>query len=146
MRAENCNRNFHAKAAASSPLTAPPDPDYVALDLTYRCNLACSFCFMAESRTKAVGGRELTLAELKKLVDGLSQRPREFFLAGGEPSLRRDLPALVRHIKKRGHRCLLTTNAQRLDEKTASALLKAGVDEITVSLHGTPELTTGAPA
>lgn len=129
-----------SKAAAGSPLTAPPDPDYVALDLTYRCNLACSFCFMSKSRGKAAGGGELTLAELKKLVDSLSQRPREFYLAGGEPSLRRDLPGLVLHIKKRGHRCLLTTNAQLLDERAAARLLRAGADEITVSLHGTPEL------
>jgi MoaA/NifB/PqqE/SkfB family radical SAM enzyme len=95
---------------------------------------------MAKSRRKVSAGKELTLAELKKLVDGLSQRPREFYLAGGEPSLRKDLPALIRHIKAKGHRCLLTTNALLLDQRTAASLLKAGLDEITVSLHGTPEI------
>ncbi|MBI4352181.1 MAG: radical SAM protein [Elusimicrobia bacterium] len=128
------------RAAARSPLTAPPDPDYVALDLTYRCGLNCSFCFMSHSRTAAGRGGELTLAELKKLVDGLSRRPREFYLWGGEPTLRRDLPELVRHIKGRGHRCLVTTNAQALEEKAAALLLEAGVDDLAVSLHGTPEI------
>lgn len=128
------------KTAAGSPLTAPPDPDYVALDLTYRCNLACSFCFMSKSREKAADGKEFTLPELKSLVDSLSQRPREFWLCGGEPSLRKDLTEIAAYIKKRGHRCLLTTNALLLDERAASLLLKAGVDEIAVSLHGIPEM------
>lgn len=114
------------------------DPDYVALDLTYRCNLSCSFCFMTESRAKAAPGGELTLAELKELVDGLSQRPRKFYLAGGEPSLKKGLAELVSHIKKRGHFCRITTNAFGLGKTGAKELMDAGLDEFTVSLHGEP--------
>lgn len=131
---------FSDKAAARSPLTVAPDPDQVSLDLTYKCNLNCSFCFMSQSRAPGLGGRELTIAELKKLVDGLSQRPREFYLWGGEPTLRRGLSGLVRHIKKRGHRCLVTTNSLLPDERSAARLLRAGADELAVSLHGTPEI------
>ena len=114
------------------------DPDYIALDLTYRCNLACSFCFMTESRKKAAPGGELTLSGLKELVDGLSQRPRKFYLAGGEPSLKNGLVELVSHIKKRGHFCRITTNAFGLGKDGASRLMDAGLDEFTVSLHGEP--------
>lgn len=114
------------------------DPDYVALDLTYRCNLSCSFCFMTESRSKAAPGGELTLAGLKELVDGLSQRPRRFYLAGGEPSLKKGLAELVSHIKKRGHFCRITTNAFSLGASGAKSLIEAGLDEFTVSLHGEP--------
>lgn len=114
------------------------DPDYVALDLTYRCNLSCSFCFMTESRSKAAPGGELTLTGLKELVDGLSQRPRRFYLAGGEPSLKKGLAELINHIKKRGHFCRITTNAFSLDASGAKSLIEAGLDEFTVSLHGEP--------
>ncbi|MDD5209746.1 MAG: radical SAM protein [Elusimicrobiales bacterium] len=129
--------------AGRRPAAAPRpekrfDPDYVALDLTYKCNLACSFCFMSKSRSKAAPGGELTLKELKELVDGLSQRPRKFYLAGGEPSLKKGLVELVRHIKKRGHFCRITTNAFGLDKKSAGLLMDAGLDEFTVSLHGEP--------
>lgn len=131
------------KAGQSRPAAAPRpekkfDPDYVALDLTYRCNLACSFCFMSKSREKAAPGGELTLRELKELVDALSQRPRKFYLAGGEPTLKKGLVDLVRHIKKRGHFCRITTNAFGLDKKSAGLLMDAGLDEFTVSLHGEP--------
>ncbi len=129
--------------AGPGPAAAPRpekrfDPDYVALDLTYKCNLACSFCFMTKSRSKAAPGGELTLKELKELVDDLSQRPRKFYLAGGEPSLKKGLVELVRHIKKRGHFCRITTNAFGLGKKGAELLMDSGLDEFTVSLHGEP--------
>ena len=127
-----------ARRAGLPGTPAKFDPDYVALDLTYRCNLACSFCFMTESRSKAAPGGELTLAELKELVDGLSQRPRKFYLAGGEPSLKKGLVELVSHIKKREHFCRITTNAFGLGKDGASRLMDAGLDEFTVSLHGEP--------
>lgn len=80
------------------------------------------------------------MRKLKKLIDSLSQKPRKFWLCGGEPSLRKDLAEIVAHIKKRGHRCMLTTNALLLNRKLAGQLLSAGIDEISVSLHGTPEI------
>ena len=128
-------------ADKSSSRPRPPlNPDYIAIDTTYRCNLACSFCFMTKSASRIPPGRELSLAAWKKFIDSLSRKPREFYIAGGEPCLRKDLPELVAHIKKGGHRCLITTNGCSLDIKTAGRLLKAGLDEITVSLHGTREL------
>ena len=39
----------------TSPARAEFDPDYVALDLTYSCNLACSSA-RTESRSKAAPG------------------------------------------------------------------------------------------
>ena len=116
------------------------DPDYIAIDTTYRCNLACSFCFMAKSALRKPAKKELTLAAWKKFIDTLSSKPREFYIAGGEPGLRKDLPELIAHIKKGGHRCLITTNGCSLDIKTVSKLLDAGLDELTVSMHGMPEL------
>jgi len=116
------------------------EPDYIAIDTTYRCNLACSFCFMNKSALRKPAGKELSLAAWKKFIDTLSSKPREFYIAGGEPGLRKDLPELVAHIKKGGHRCLITTNGCSLDVTAARKLLEAGLDEITVSLHGTPEL------
>jgi len=131
-----------------TPDKTPPrfklDPDYIALDITYRCNLACSFCFMNRSALRKPAGKELTLSAWKKFIDTLSGKPREFYIAGGEPCLREDLPELVAYIKKRGHRCLITTNGSALSVKTARRLLEAGLDEITVSLHGTPELHDGS--
>jgi MoaA/NifB/PqqE/SkfB family radical SAM enzyme len=114
----------------------PLDPDYVAIDITYRCNLDCKFCFIRHSAIQDGYRRELSLARWRRIVDALSERRREFYIAGGEPFLRPDLADLVRHIKRKGHRCLITTNGSLLGEKTTDALLRANVDELAISVHG----------
>ncbi|MFA6030866.1 MAG: radical SAM protein [Elusimicrobiota bacterium] len=115
---------------------AAAEPVEIALDLTYRCNQSCRFCFLPDNPALKRGRGELTLPRWKALVDAFAGRPRTFLLTGGEPLLRRDLPALIEYIKSRGHRAVLSTNGTLLDEKTAVRLVEAGVDEVAVSLHG----------
>lgn len=115
------------------------DPQYITLDLTYRCPLACSFCFMAKSAAARRAGPEMTRARLGRLVDSLAGRPRKFYISGGEPLLRPDLLWLVRRIKAGGHYCRVITSLSCAPE-IALKLLAAGLDELTVSVHGTPEI------
>ncbi|HCC49277.1 MAG TPA: hypothetical protein DEQ38_14355 [Elusimicrobia bacterium] len=121
-------------------MTAPAllDPRHVTLDLTYRCPLNCDFCFMAKSST-ARRGPELSRGHLGRLVDSLSAAPRRFYLSGGEPLLRPDLPWLVKYIKSRGHYCRVITSLS-CGAGALPALLAAGLDELTVSVHGTPAI------
>ena len=116
-----------------SPLT-------VSLDLTYRCGLRCGFCFVNRNAVDRESPGKATLARASRLVEKLSEKKRCFYLAGGEPSIFPWLPDLVRLIKARGHRCLLTTNAQGLTKASALALAAAGLDDIEISLHGPPDL------
>ncbi|OGR45268.1 MAG: hypothetical protein A2X35_03215 [Elusimicrobia bacterium GWA2_61_42] len=123
------------------------DPQYVTLDLTYRCPRACSFCFMAKSSSAPRSGREMTRRELGRLADSLAGKPRKFYISGGEPLLRPDLPWLVKRLKADGHYCRVITSLA-CAPKTALKLIDAGLDELTVSVHGTPKLhdaAVGAP-
>jgi MoaA/NifB/PqqE/SkfB family radical SAM enzyme len=113
------------------------DPQYITLDLTYRCPLSCAFCFMAKSSSSRRAGREMTRAELGRLVDSLSGKPRKFYISGGEPLLRPDLPWLVARIKAAGHYCRVITSLSCAPD-TALRLFDRGLDELTVSVHGTP--------
>ncbi len=115
-------------------------PAYVSLDLTYRCQMNCAFCFIHNNRVHCSAGPELPAEELAAIVRGLSGKKRTFYLAGGEPSLAPALPGLVALIKKRGHRCHLTTNALALDGEAADELVRAGLDEVEISVHGPPAL------
>ena len=112
------------------------EPTDIALDLTYRCNRSCGFCFLDCTDLKSYKRKELTAGEINIFVDSLGALKRQFFIAGGEPLLRRDFLKIISHIKKRSHRCLITTNGTLLDEKTCLALLKMKVDEIVISIHG----------
>lgn len=98
----------------STPAGRPPDPDFVAIDLTYRCNYSCNFCFLENSSRRVSRGGELGTKELKAFIDSLAGRRREFYIVGGEPSLRGNFTEIVAHIVKGGHRCLVTTNGSRL--------------------------------
>jgi len=127
------------KKGSSLKLPARLNPQYITLDITYRCPLACVFCFMGKSSTATKEGTEMTRAELGQLVDSLSGKPRKFYISGGEPLLRPDLPWLVKRIKDGGHYCRVITSLSYAPQ-TAIELLGVGLDELTVSIHGTPEI------
>lgn len=112
----------------------------VLLEVTKRCNLRCRFCF-------ANGGdeaEELSLDALKEAVtDIVSKCGRVLLqLSGGEPTLRDDLPELVRHAKAAGCSYVqLNTNGLRLadDEAYAKALRDAGLDIVFLQFDGTDD-------
>lgn len=143
MTAAECRR---AAALAREHLETrrPAAPSYVALDLTYRCPLSCSFCFV--KRHGLASPKELGLAGWLKLIDGLGPGRKKFYLTGGEPLLVPFLPELVRQLRRRGHSTLVTTSLMA-PPAMAAALAAAGPDEIVVSVHGRPglhERTAGA--
>ncbi|PKN39601.1 MAG: hypothetical protein CVU63_15165 [Deltaproteobacteria bacterium HGW-Deltaproteobacteria-20] len=100
------------------------------LQLGPRCNNACIFCANAADRAPSE----------QELVDALhAVAPTDVLvLVGGEPTLRDDLPALVRRAKQHGvTRVVLRTNARRLAYASyAEELASAGVDGLDVGLHG----------
>ncbi|MGE0710759.1 MAG: GTP 3',8-cyclase MoaA [Planctomycetota bacterium] len=106
------------------------------LSVTDRCNLRCSYC-MPEEDYVWLPKRDLLdfdeLARVAGVFCGLGVE--KLRLTGGEPLLRRDLPELVRMLRRvPGVRDLaLTTNALLLPQ-LADELRRAGLDRITVSL------------
>src|SRR5258705_9968024 len=106
------------------------------LSVTDRCNLRCEYC-MPEAEYEWLPREDvLHFEEISTLVDVfLAFGVDKIRLTGGEPLLRRDLPALVRMIAgKPGLNDLaLTTNAVLLADRV-DALKAAGLGRITVSL------------
>jgi len=107
----------------------------VLLEVTRRCNLRCRFCFAHSAAS------EPELEELKKAVDNIILRAGKVLiqLSGGEPSLRDDLPELVRYIKSRGAAYVqINTNGLRLarDEEYVKALAEAGLDIVFLQFDG----------
>ena len=110
------------------------------ISVTDRCNFRCTYCMPAE-----IFGADHAFLKDPQLMsfDELSRILRAFValgvekirLTGGEPLLRRDVPALIRFIKTelRVADVALTTNGWLL-EKYAPALRAAGLDRLNVSL------------
>jgi GTP 3',8-cyclase len=106
------------------------------LSVTDRCNLRCEYCMPGDDYAWLPREDLLQFEETSALIDAfLALGVSTIRLTGGEPLLRRNLPALVRMIAaKRGLKDLaLTTNgvllADRIDELKA-----AGLARVTVSL------------
>ena len=99
----------------------------VLLELTRRCNLRCPVCFAS-----AGGEGDLGLNEIARLYDMLMERggPYNIQLSGGEPTMRNDLPEIVRLGQERGFTFFqLNTNGLRLASEAgyAAKLHAAGV-------------------
>jgi cyclic pyranopterin phosphate synthase len=106
------------------------------LSVTDRCNLRCEYCMPEDDYVWLPREDVLHFEETSALVDVfLSLGVDRIRLTGGEPLLRRDLPALVRMIaRKPGLNDLaLTTNGVLLADHV-DALKAAGLGRITVSL------------
>jgi len=106
------------------------------LSVTDRCNLRCEYCMPEDDYVWLPREDILHFEETSRLVDiFLSLGVDKIRLTGGEPLLRRDVPALVRMIAaKPGLKDLaLTTNGVLLADQI-DALKDAGLGRITVSL------------
>lgn len=110
----------------------------VLLEVTKRCNLCCRYCF-------ANGGGaadEPSIDILKSAIRDIAERCGKplLQLSGGEPTLRDDLPELVRYAKEVGCSYVqLNTNGLRLaeDPAYAAALADAGLDIVFLQFDGT---------
>jgi cyclic pyranopterin phosphate synthase len=107
---------------------------YLRLSVTDRCNFACEYCL--PDRCRASGSAPLAVAEIARLVGALAELGVwKVRLTGGEPTLRPDLPEIVRAVARTPgiRRVGLTTNGFRL-EGLAATLREAGVGSLNVSV------------
>lgn len=114
------------------------------VSLTDRCNLRCQYCMPAEGLDWLPSDKTLTDDELIRLitigVEILGVRDVRF--TGGEPLLRRGLPAIVAATKAlpSNPRTAMTSNGLGL-KHTAKALAAAGLDRVNISLDTTDAVT-----
>ena len=74
------------------------------IDLTNRCNLKCPVCFANAAETGYI--YEPSLEDIKKIIRNLRSNyprpPPAIQFSGGEPTLREDLPEIIKAAKKEG--------------------------------------------
>lgn len=114
-----------------------PLPVELMIEPVNACNLACPTCPTGQGALNRPP-RAMTLAEFKKIVDGLGGAPCRFFLWNyGEPLLNRDLPAMIRCAAAAGISCRVSTNGELLvSPELCSELLASGLEHLIVCLDG----------
>jgi len=125
--------------------SASGPPVNLNLNLTRRCNLKCVMCEQHRHDPGPTGlswydpRRELPLAAWVGLLDQVASfRPR-LYLTGGEPTLYPHFSEFLQEAKQRGFVVHLQTNGTLL-EKVADRLVAQGVEMVTVSMDGPPEV------
>src|SRR6476661_5411978 len=74
------------------PGEVPERPIGAKLELTYHCNLRCSFCYTDSPRQTLAGSVQMGDEEWRRIVDQtIDLGVIEAVVTGGEPLLRRDL-------------------------------------------------------
>ena len=112
----------------------------VLLEVTRRCDLHCRFCFADGGRSADDPPREeleAAILEIAARCDGPLLQ-----LSGGEPTLRDDLPELIRFAKEAGCSYVqVNTNGLRIAREPdyAARLAEAGLDIVFLQFDGTSD-------
>ena len=111
----------------------------VALEITQRCNLDCTLCYLSES-SEAV--HDVPLDAVFRRVDRISELygpGAGVQVTGGDPTLRKreELVAIVRRISERGLRPSLFTNGIKATRDLLAELAEAGLFDVAFHVDTT---------
>ena len=108
---------------------------YLRLSITDVCNFSCDYCL--PDGYQCNNDREfLSLAEIKRVASAFADLGTEKIrITGGEPSLRKDLPEVIRLCKQTPgiKKVAITTNGYKLPQHLPQ-WLDAGIDAINISI------------
>jgi uncharacterized radical SAM superfamily Fe-S cluster-containing enzyme len=103
----------------------------VMVDVTHRCNMTCSNCYLPNRVIPDMDARWLS-SVFNRLRPGTFIR-----LTGGEATLRHDLPDIIRDARVHGHHPVLLTNGLKLaDRAYVRELKQAGLQVCYLSFSG----------
>ena len=113
----------------------------VALEITQRCNLDCTACYLSE-HAEAV--KDIPLAELYRRIDMIFEHygaGTGVQVTGGDPTLRKkdELIEIVRRIAARGMRPALFTNGIRAKRELLRELADVGLVDVAFHVDMTQE-------
>ncbi len=131
----------YARAPLISTIDFDPSslafPVLSEIAVTYRCQNRCDFCY-ASSPYRGSTMKEMTLDEVRTVIGKIWREAMvpTISFTGGEPTLRNDLPEMVRCASGMGMRVNLITNGIRCaDSGFVQALADAGLKSAQVSLE-----------
>jgi molybdenum cofactor biosynthesis enzyme MoaA len=113
----------------------------VALEITQRCNLDCTLCYLSES-SQAL--KDLPLEEVFRRIDNIRARfggETNVQITGGEPTLRTraELLAVVRRCVDAGLRPALFTNGVHATRGLLAELCDVGLSEVAFHVDTTQQ-------
>ena len=122
--------------AVRARMTSRRIPLKIILQITSRCNLRCSYCYVPFRDYQ--DRKDMTTRQVLDLIDLFHAKgTRWLWIVGGEPLLRPDLDLIVSHAQKKGIFTDLTTNGLLIRESHIPLLKK--LDSLCVSVDSSIE-------
>ena len=117
-------------------------PNICLIDITNRCNLACPICFAnASAKGYVVEPTFDEIVQIMKHFRSIEPIPPPLLqFAGGEPTMRKDLPDMIRKAHELGFiETLLSTNGVKMGKSVdyVRELHEAGLDAIYLQFDAT---------
>lgn len=113
-------------------------PYVVDWELTYKCNLKCTHCYVVPD----CAGRELSLEECKRILDQLAAEGCLFLLfTGGEILLRSDFFDIALYARKKGFALTLFTNGTLITPNVADRIKDLCPLSVGISIYGSTTVT-----
>ncbi len=114
----------------------------VALEITQRCNLDCSLCYLSE-HSEAIA--DIPIEEIFKRIDHiyfLYGPNTDVQVTGGDPTLRKreELIDIIRYIKQKNMRSTLMTNGIRASHSLLTELSQAGLTDVAFHVDTTQNI------
>lgn len=108
-----------------------------SLEVTERCNLRCQHCYIPLEKRTESDKPELTLQEIKHILDELAKAGCLWLLlTGGEPFQRPDFIEIYDYAKKKGFLVSIFTNGTLITPEIADYLSIWRPFSIEISLYG----------
>jgi radical SAM protein with 4Fe4S-binding SPASM domain len=126
---------FRIKLAPTSKVESAEKyvPLVVSWNVTSRCNLKCSHCYMSAGENQFKN--ELSTDAAKMLIHQIIEVSRPLLiLSGGEPLLRDDIFEIIKYGAERGLKMGMGSNGMPLDHEVAKKLKDAGMSTVAISL------------
>ncbi len=112
---------------------APGAPRIISWNITLRCPLKCSHCYVDAGAEEADG--VLGTKEAFAVIDQIRATGKPVVvLSGGEPLLREDIYDIARYGTEQGLRMVMGTSGYLIGHDTAIKLKDAGIRAVAISL------------
>lgn len=113
----------------------------VSLEVTQRCNLDCTLCYLSESSEAT---KDVPIAEIFRRIDQIKYQfgpGTDVQISGGDPTLRdrKELVAITRRIREIGLRPTLMTNGIAASRELITELVEAGLNDLAFHVDLTEE-------
>ncbi len=121
-------------------------PFTIVIEPTNACNFKCAFCFHSLNgeglSKKDFRQNNLNLDQYKKIIGDIASFPQKIkvlrFSGFGEPLINNKLSQMIEYAKELdvAERIMVISNGSLLTNELSDSLIKAGLDELLVSIEG----------